>query len=494
MSKLESIAKLESWIDSYLNFEKTPKKNIFWLDTMRFFCEKFGHPETFAPCFHVAGSKGKGSVSTFIASILDEAGYKTGLYTSPHILDFIERVSSAHGSFSDEVYDRAVEEIMSGVKAIHTEELPGERPITWFELVTLFAFLTFRQAKVDYSVYEVGLGGRLDSTNVISPLCSVITPIELEHTEFLGDTIEKIAHEKGGIIKENTPVVIARQQPTVRAVFEKIAKEKHAPVIFAEDAIQDLHFETKNISECIKNNTKTTNGNSDFNNKCVKYNTYSQNSDNFSLMSVSFSSKIFSRPIKTTLQLLGKFQAENASLAALAVKTVLPTVSEEIIERGLAKAKLPARFEILKNPLHSSDEKSLIVLDGAHTVNSVTFTMQTFRHVFGEKNDSQDKRILLFACAADKDAKDIAPLFKHEFDSVFLTKPGTVKQSDLAALAQAFCAAEIDYDMNEDFAAQIQKAIKKASDENAILLVTGSFYLIAEVKKLLLNVHSWNAL
>ena len=510
MSKIESIIKLESWIDSYLNFEKTPKKNIFWLDTMRFFCEKFGHPENFAPCFHVAGSKGKGSVSTFIASILDEAGYKTGLYTSPHILDFIERVSSVHGSFSAEVYDRAVEEIMSSVKAIHTEELPGERPITWFELVTLFAFLTFRQAKVDYSVYEVGLGGRLDSTNVISPVCSVITPIELEHTEFLGNTIEKIAHEKGGIIKENTPVVIARQQPTVRAVFEKIAEEKHAPVIFAEDAIQDLHFEIKNISWCIKNNTKITNGNSDFNNKCIKYNTYSQNSDNFSLMSVSFSSKIFSRSIKTTLQLLGKFQAENASLAALAVKTVLPTVSEETIEQGLSKAKLPARFEILRNPLNSSDKKSLaenerseknlpskkslIVLDGAHTVNSVTFTMQTFRQVFGEKNASQNKRILLFACAADKDAKDIAPLFKQEFDSVFLTKPGNVKQSDLGALAQAFCAAEIGYDINEDFGTQIQKAIKKASDENAILLVTGSFYLIAEVKKLLLNVHSWNAL
>lgn len=520
MKKLASIQKLENWIDSYLNFEKTPKKNIFWLDTMRFFCEKFGHPENFAPCFHVAGSKGKGSVSTFIASILDEAGYKTGLYTSPHILDFIERVSSPNGPFEEEAYDRAVKEILSGVQAISQEELPGQRPITWFELVTLFSFLVFRQAKVDWSVFEVGLGGRLDSTNVINPKVSVITPIELEHTEFLGDTLEKIAYEKGGIIKENTPVVISRQQASVRKVFEKIAQEKGTKAIFMEDAVGSLDFKIKNISECMKNNTFLTNGSADFNNSCIKNHTSLENKDILPLMSVSFSSKIFSRPVKTTLQLLGKFQAENAALAALAVKTALPTISEEIIESGLSKAKLPARFEILGNPSDSKCDsqnessqlqKSLIVLDGAHTVNSVTFTMETMRQVFGERQSEktaatfQEKskdafqenstsefsespapfnhRILLFACAADKDAKDIAPLFKNQFDEIFLTKPGDVKQSDLGKLKSAFDEAGIPYDCNEDFEAQIKKAIKKAREEEALLLVTGSFYLIAEVKK-----------
>ncbi|WP_407427518.1 bifunctional folylpolyglutamate synthase/dihydrofolate synthase [Treponema sp.] len=483
MKKIDSITKLESWIDSYLNFEKTPEKNIFWLDTMRFFCNKFGHPENFAPCFHIAGSKGKGSVSTFIASILDEAGYKTGLYTSPHILDFIERVSSAQGKFSNEVYDNAVKEIMDGVQKINTEELPGERPVTWFELVTLFAFLTFRQAKVDYSVYEVGLGGRLDSTNVISPVCSVITPIEKEHTEFLGDTLEKIAYEKGGIIKENTPVIIAKQQPSVRKVFEKIAEEKHSPVIFAEDFINNLYFEIKKISDCINFNTVNDNKNILLNKNSIIFNTPLQNKNILSLMTVSFSSKIFSRPIKTTLQLTGKFQAENAALAAIAVKTVLPDLSEDIIERALSKAKLPARFEILKNPV---SEKSLIVLDGAHTVNSVKFTMETFRQVFGEE---KGKRILLFACAADKDAKDIAPLFKNKFDSVFLTKPGNVKQSDMNTLSKAFNDTQINCEISEDFVMQIQKSIKKAGEEKAVLLVTGSFYLIAEVKKILADIN-----
>jgi len=502
MKKLASIEKLENWIDSYLNFEKTPKKNIFWLDTMRFFCEKFGQPQDFAPCFHVAGSKGKGSVSTFIASILDEAGFKTGLYTSPHILDFIERVSSPSGAFEEEAYNRAVEEIMSGVKAIPTEELPGQRPITWFELVTLFSFLVFRQAKVDWSVFEVGLGGRLDSTNVVNPKVSVITPIELEHTEFLGDTLEKIAFEKGGIIKENTPVVIARQRPEVRKVFEKIASEKHARAIFVEDAIQNLSFEIKNISNCIKNNTNITIGSQNFKEDSIKNHTTSQENKNISLMNVSLSSNIFKKPIQTDTLLLGHFQAENAALAALAVKTALPNISEDAIERGLAKAKLPARFEIVQNP-KGFENIPFLVLDGAHTVNSVSFTMETLNQVFGKTDGRKEyenqfskitagrsqnitvARTLLFACAADKDAKDIAPLFKNQFESVFLTKPGNVKQSDLERLADAFDKAEISYDLNEDFETQIKKAFEHANAHKSILLVTGSFYLIAEVKKFL---------
>ena len=507
MKKLASIEKLENWIDSYLNFEKTPKKNIFWLDTMRFFCEKFGQPQDFAPCFHVAGSKGKGSVSTFIASILDEAAYKTGLYTSPHILDFIERVSSPSGAFEEEAYNRAVEEIMGGVKAIPTEELPGQRPITWFELVTLFSFLVFRQAKVDWSVFEVGLGGRLDSTNIVNPKVSVITPIELEHTEFLGDTLEKIAFEKGGIIKENTPVVIARQRPEVRKVFEKIAKEKQAQAIFVEDAIQNLSFEIKNISNCIKNNTNITIGSQNFKEDSIKNHTISQENKNISLMNVSFSSNIFKRSIQMGTLLIGHFQAENAALAALAVKTALPNISEDAIERGLAKAKLPARFEIVQNP-KGFENIPFLVMDGAHTVNSVRFTMETMNQVFGKTDGrkenmnqfpddtngrSQDTtwdKTLLFACAADKDAADIAPLFKNQFgsnpfDSVFLTKPGNVKQSDLEKLAKAFDKAEISYDLNEDFESQIKKAFDHANAHKSILLVTGSFYLIAEVKKLL---------
>ena len=205
-------------------------------------------------------------------------------------------------------------------------------------------------------------------------------------------------------------------------------------------------------------------------------------------MSVSFSSKNFKRPIQTDTLLIGRFQAENAALAALAVKTALPNISEDAIERGLAKAKLPARFEIVQNP-KGFENIPFLVMDGAHTVNSVRFTMETLSQVFG-KTDGRSQntpvtRTLLFACAADKDAKDIAPLFKNQFESVFLTKPGNVKQSDLERLADAFDKAEIPYDLNENFETQIKKAFEHANAHKSILLVTGSFYLIAEVKRCL---------
>ena len=254
---------------------------------MRFFCQKFGEPEQCAPCFHVAGSKGKGSVSTFIASILDEAGYTTGIYTSPHILDFIERISSATGAFKAEVYNNAVEELMKGVQSITQSELPAERPITWFELVTLFSFLVFRQAKVDYSVFEVGLGGRLDSTNVVHPLCSIITPIELEHTEFLGDTVEKIAYEKAGIIKQNCPVITS----------------------MGFEAIKD---------------------------KADKMNSM-----------LIFVSPYVSPEFTEALTLKGLHQQENLALVITAINYLFPEMSKKAIISGLKRVKHHCRFEFI---------------------------------------------------------------------------------------------------------------------------------------------------
>src|SRR5574344_631801 len=240
MADISPIAVLQEWLDSYLNFEKLPQKNIFWLDTMQFLCQRFNHPESCAPSFHVAGSKGKGSISVMIASILEEAGCTTGLYTSPHILNFAERIGTAHGLFPDNIYESAVKQLMNSVDSIIPEELPGQRPVTWFELVTVFAFLCFKEAHVQQAVYEVGLGGRLDATNVITPKVCCIGPIELEHTEYLGDTVEKIAAEKGGIIKDGIPVIISPQKESVRAVFKSIADKQKAPLLFTDDILSGI--------------------------------------------------------------------------------------------------------------------------------------------------------------------------------------------------------------------------------------------------------------
>ena len=436
--------KLQNWLDKYLNFEKLPQKNIFWLDTMEYFCEQFNHPEIFAPAIHVAGSKGKGSVSAMISSIIDATGKNVGLYTSPHILDFFERIASPHRFFDESVYRKAADDMISKIESLDPNELPGKRPITWFELVTLYGMLCFREEKVDYAVYEVGLGGRLDATNVITPKVSVITPIELEHTEFLGDTVEKIAYEKGGIIKKNVPVVIARQQETVKDVFRKIAAEKSADIKFVDEVVDRIECEYEN-----------------------------------GYMKVEIESKLFKRPIQTKMKLLGEVQAQNAALAAIAVKTAMPKTKERDIEIGLAAAFLPGRFEIVN--LERTFSLQTMILDSAHTYNSEKYTMDTFEKLYGGKKDAT----LLFGCAADKNVEKIAPLFKNHFSDIFLTKPGNIKASDLKAMEKAFRDAGLSFESDEDFEKIIRAAVKKAALKKSPLLITGSFYLVSEVKKLL---------
>ncbi len=444
---MDAMEYLLDWLDEYLNFERNPKKDIFWLDTIDYLCKRFENPQDYAPCVHVAGSKGKGSVSRMIACILEEAGNKVGVYTSPHITDFRERITLPTAFFDEETYEKAIREMVPNIESIIPTSLPAERPITWFELVTLYAFLVFRQAEVDWSIFEVGLGGRLDSTNVVRPKLCCITPIELEHTEFLGDTIEKIAAEKAGIIKNCTPVVVAKQScESVKKVFEEKAFTRHAPIYFVDEV-------TKNLSHSFDVEKK--------------------------VMNISFESEIFNRPIKASLKMLGKMQLENAALAAIAARKLFPNLEEEVIERGLSKASLPGRFEIIK-PVLGYELLPALILDGAHTLNSIKLTLDTLNKLYGEEKVS-----LLFACAADKDVKDIAKLFKGRFEHIYATKPGDIKQADLAGLENAFHDANLSYELNEDYQSMIKKALKECSERGEILLVTGSFYLVAEVDKLI---------
>ena len=451
IQKSKTISDFLSWVDSFLNFEKLPQKNIFWLNMMQFLCERLGNPQDEIKCYHVAGSKGKGSVCAMISSILTEYGEKIGVYASPHIEDFRERIRLNDKFFSDEIYEKAAKELYEKFISIK-EELPKERVVTWFELVTVYAFLCMKTARVDEAVYEVGLGGRLDATNIVNPQICVINTIELEHTEFLGDTLEKIAAEKGGIIKNGIPVLCASQCAEVKGVFEKIAKEKNAPITFADEILESVK-----TSYCIDDSEK--------------------------LMSVEIVSKLFSRPLKYQTKMFGEFQARNAFLAASAVKMIHPEISEETIEKGLSKVSLPARFEIVECEKKSGDENSTeneIVIDGAHTVKSISLTMQTFEQFYKGR-----KANLLFACAADKDVEHIAKCFSGKFEKVVLTKPGLTKSCNAEKMKSAFSDAEINFDYNEDFENAIKGIIAESKKEDAVLLITGSFYLASEVKKVL---------
>ena len=455
MSEKEAIKVFQEWLDGYLDFERLPQKNIFWLDTIKFLCGRFENPQNASPCFHVAGSKGKGSVSKMIACILEESGLSCGLYTSPHIIDFRERIGTALDYFPEGVYEAAIREMVPRVESIIPENLPEGRPITWFELVTLYAFLCFRQAKVDYAVYEVGMGGRLDATNVVQPDVCCITPIELEHTEYLGDTLEKIAGEKAGIIKKDIPVIVAAQQTeSVRNVFRRKASETGTKCTFVDDLTTFLDYSYSAVyAPGGGTGSRITCG-----------------------MHVHIESLLFSRPVDTVLQLLGSIQAKNAAQAAFAVKTVFPGMDESVIEKGLSKAVLPGRFEITYSEKYP--RLHYLILDGAHTVNSVRYTVETLGKLF-----SGSMLHLLFACAADKDVRDIAPLFKNLFSHITLTRPGETKHSDIAKAESAFTDTELPFTADADFTKAIPAALAQAESANAVLLVTGSFYLVAEVKK-----------
>ncbi len=448
--QLPALDIFQDWLDSYLNFEKKPKKNIFWLETMNFLCNRFHHPEQACPCFHVAGSKGKGSVSELISSILEQAGYKCGLYTSPHILNFSERVGFAHRKLTESVYEKSVREIMNGVDSIIPEILPEGRPITWFELVTLFSFLCFRNAQTDFAVYEVGMGGRLDSTNVVTPLASIITPIEFEHSEYLGDTIEKIAGEKAGIIKQGVPVFCSSQIPSVQNVIQKKADAVHTECIFIDNLLKNISYSYSRIHD-----------------------------QHRSRMDICIDSPVFTRPLHAHMKLFGSFQAYNAALAAITVKKILPEIPEDIIETGISNAKLSGRFEIIPAPQDFEGIKE-IVFDGAHTFNSISNTMNTIRELYPHENIH-----LLFACAKDKEIEHIVKLLKNTFQKISLTRPGSQKQCDLNRLEKAFFSEGFDFSLDENYKKAIKKALVTASNNNAVLLVTGSFYLVAETKKIL---------
>ncbi len=429
MSKINALAELENILSKYLNFEKTPKKDALWLQNMEMMCEKLSHPEKKYKSFHVAGSKGKGSTSSFIASILEEAQFSTGIFTSPHISDISERVRKPSGAFCDDTYEQSLKEFKNLHAFINSLQENGGNKATWFELFTVYSFLCFQKAQVDWAVFEVGLGGRLDSTNVITPEACIITPIELEHTEFLGNTIEKIAYEKAGIIKKGIPVFSAPQCEKAKNVFIKKAHEVGAVITFLDESNTTLK-------------------------------------------------DLFSAIDTIDLKLTGSIQKQNAKLASLVIKTMLPDIEDRVILDGLSKATMPCRFEVIEKNI--SGKKITIVLDGCHTPNSVDFCLNTFYKEFGSTNH------LLFACAADKDVEEIAKKITEspcQFSHISITEPGGIKHGDFKRTSNAFKTYFDDTQLvkNINYSECIKNAIQKAVEEEKTLLCVGSFYLCAEL-------------
>ncbi len=428
-----TVQDIYEYLLSFVNAEKGQAVE-FKLDRMRDLAARLGWPEAASPCLHVAGSKGKGSVSTMLASILEASGRKTGLYTSPHILDFRERITRAGEVFPDVAYLAAMEELAPLVVGASPGRFVGNELPTFFELTTLLAFLVYRGEGCNAAVYEVGLGGRLDSTNIVTPEASVITVIELEHTEYLGTTIPEIAGEKAGIIKPGVPAFTGSRDPAALEVFRKVAAERGCELrVLAEECeVRDVRL-TRSGTEAL---------------------------------AAYRDREVFPEPIRLRTPLIGEAQAENAALAALAARLSSFRPSPEAVLEGIEGASLPARFQILPG-------EPPVILDGAHTPASMAFTAEAFRRLFPGPG------VLVFACAEDKRPGEMARVLAGLFRRAIVTRPGTFKKSDPESAAEAFRAAGYEVDLVPDTKEALGIGIERARSEGVPLLVTGSFYLCA---------------
>lgn len=428
-----SVRDIYEYLLSFVNAEKGQTVE-FKLDRMRDLARRLGDPQIASPCLHVAGSKGKGSVSTMLAKILEASGRTTGLYTSPHILDFRERITRAGEFFPESAYRAAMEELAPHVVGAGPERFVGNELPTFFELATLLAFLVYRNQGCDAAVYEVGLGGRLDSTNIVTPEASVITVIEREHTEYLGTTIPEIAGEKAGILKPGVPAFTGSRDPAALEVFRRIAVEKGSElrVLAEECSIRDIRL-TRAGTESI----------------------------------VAFRDReVFPEPVLLRTPLVGEAQAENAALAALTARLSSFRPSPEAVLEGIARASLPARFQIL-------DGEPPVILDGAHTPASMAYTAEAFRRLF------PGPAVLVFACAEDKRPEEMARVLAGQFRRAIVTRPGTFKKSKPETTAKAFGAAGFEVDLVPDTEEALGVGMERARAAGIPLLVTGSFYLCA---------------
>lgn len=328
------------------------------LERMEELMKLLGNPEQSLKFIHVAGTNGKGSICAMLSSVLESAGYRTGLYVSPHLTRITERMQVNGKEISEADFAA-----MAAVIAPAIEKM-ADKP-TEFERLTAMALLYFAQQKCDIVVFEVGLGGRLDATNIITtPELSVIAHIGLEHTEWLGDTIERIAFEKGGIIKENCPTVLYHQSIAAEQVIDTICAERHSKLHISDEAIVS-----------------------------------SRSIDGQTLSYKSFE--------KVTTPLLGTYQIHNAAAALEAIAVLREKgwhISDDAVAQGMAKSAWPARLEVLQR-------KPLILLDGAHNPNGVEALAQSLQTILPE-----GKWLFVMGVMADKDYRQmlslIAPLAK----------------------------------------------------------------------------------
>ncbi len=406
----------------------------FGLDGVNALLECMDHPEKCFAAVHVAGTNGKGSVCAMTESILRTAGYRTGLYSSPHIMEFNERIQVMGVPISDlELME--LFEIMEGCSR-YVSDKPDGCETTFFEFTTTLAFEYFRRKKCQFVVVETGMGGRLDATNTVMPVVSAITPISLEHMAYLGKDIPSIAREKSGIIKEGRPVVCGKLDGDAMSVVKSVAREKHSLLVESMEKVtvrrlkQDLAGQEVSIES-----TSNSYG-------------------------------------KVRLPLVGKHQIENCAHVVAIVETIAEIacldIPPEAVKAGLESVRWPGRFEVI-----SRDPD--MVLDVAHNPGAAKVLASTLKEVLKKR-----PVCLVVGMCNDKDEKGFLAEFTGLAKKCWAVPLQTERSTDASVIAGAGKALGLDIKVST-----VKDALKEAKDwavsENGVICVAGSFFLISEV-------------
>ncbi len=424
------------YLDSFVNYERCGSYDYnrsFRLDRMRRLASNLGNPQKYFNSIHIAGSKGKGSTSTIIYSILQSSGYKTGLYTSPHLASFRERVR-----IDDELIgEEDVSSLLAEIKSV-ADGMKDEMP-TFFEVCTALSYLYFKEKKVDFAVFETGLGGRLDATNILEPLVSAITPISYEHTDKLGNTLTEIATEKAGIIKHNSVCVVAPQEEEALNAIIKVCRQKKAKIILVG--------------------------------KYIKFKELGFN-DSMEAFAVSGLSGDYPR---LEMSLLGAHQVANAATAigaaeALRFNNII--IDKEAVKRGVRNAKWPGRLEVVCR-------RPYIILDGAQNRASANALIYAVKRAFKYR-----KLILVLGVSNDKDIKGILEELLPAADSIILTK---AKVSERAATPEKIKELIISKDKDIYMTQNVEDALTRArsfAGHEDLILITGSLFVVGEARQI----------
>ena len=445
-----------AYIEGFIDYERSPdfsrQARLYNLDRISLLLELLGNPQDKLRVVHIAGSKGKGSTAALIASVLTHAGYKTGLFTSPHLITPRERCRIDEDLISETDVAFYIQKLKPAIEAVSATEFGR---VSFFEIYTALAFSYFADKDTDFAVIEVGLGGRLDATNVVTPVVTVITPIGLEHTAILGETHTEIAKEKAEIIKRERPLVLAPQHPEARMVFEEVASERNAPIV----ELKVLEEACKPISQRAERNS------------CVSVPRLIQNADGLPIaqqFNVETDSESYR---KLTIPLLGYHQFINATTAVAAIECLKQEgyrVPRASVYAGFDNVQWEGRIQCIRS-------SPLVVLDGAHSPASMEVLCCTLRQSF-----RYSQVTFIVSLMKDKNLAAIGNVISETADFVIATQVlNNPRVMPAEALKSAWENTRRKITVCPSPKEAIREALSAASPTD-LICVTGSLYLVGQ--------------